>query len=129
VDYLPSSVTGFCTITATDSTGASATLVVDQTAPSPEITTAPTVVLTADPTTLQAVSTATSSLSATVTAGKGNTNTSDDVMFFSSGGPACGTISPSAVELSAASGTVSSTYTANSVPGSCQLYAIESANG
>jgi hypothetical protein len=127
VNYLPSSVTGFCTITATDSTGASTTLVVDQT--TPEASSAPTVVLTADPMTLQAVPTATSSLSATVTAGPSSTNTSDDVMFFSSGGSACGTISPSAVALSAASGTVSSTYTANSVPGSCQLYAIESADG
>jgi len=130
VYYLPSSVTGFCTITATDSTGVSTTLVVDQTAPSSGTSvTPPTVVLTADPMTLQAVPTATSSLSATVTAGSGFTNTTDDVMFFSSGGPACGTISPSAVELSATSGTVSSTYTANSVPGNCQLYAIESADG
>lgn len=130
VDYLPSSVTGFCTITATDTSGASTTLIVDQTDPLADFTSGvPSVTLTADPTTVQANSASTSSLTATV-ASNGATNSTDDVMFFSQGGSdaACGTVSPSSVALSSASGTADSTYTSSSVAGTCQLYAIESAD-
>jgi adhesin/invasin len=115
--YTSTTTAGTCTVTAKEantaasgSTGIAQTVVVNS------------VAVSANPSALAANGTSTSTVTATVTGVSGPVS-GDTVSFTTSGGPACGPITPSGTTN--ASGQANATYTASTTSGFCTITATE----
>ncbi len=116
--YAAASTPGACTITASDPSGASASVDVTQVSNS--------LALSADPTTLAANTEATSQITATVTDSTGAVVSGDLVTFSDAG--TCGTLSPTS-EQTGTNGVAGTTYTAAKKAGTCTITASDSSGG
>jgi hypothetical protein len=123
--YTSSVTSGFCTITATDSTGASGTVTIDQTKPA---TSGLTTTITASKTSVPADGATTSTLTVTVMAAGVGIN-GDPILITFSGSPAGACPSGTLNGVTAGSGTATFTYTATNTVGTCTITATEANAG
>jgi hypothetical protein len=126
-NYTPSLTVGFCTVTATDATGASVSATITQTT-NPASANAIAVVAGALTPNTQANGANTATITATVTLAN---VAGDPVRFILTnavpGSGACGSISPTS-GVTNGSGVITATYTVSTKPGTCNITATE-ANG
>jgi adhesin/invasin len=125
--YKASTTSGFCTITATETTGGqTGTVLVDQTS----LVTPTSITVTATPSTVPAtVAAAASTITATVEQ-SGTAISGDIVSFATSGTPtaACGALSASSATTNGA-GVATVTYTSTATGGTCKVTATEADAG
>lgn len=128
--YTSSSTPGFCTITASESGGASGTAQVTQTN-GPPPGSKDMVTVAATPSSLAADGRSTSTITATVLDPTGTSLIAGDQVAFTltpSSPGSCGTISP-AVATTGTSGQATTTYTSSTAPGQCSITATELQTG